>query len=1143
MYRRFFRLVPLVLICVVWALGAQAATYMSENFESGMTGWLTWHCSGVTYNHIGSGMGLSMEGGNYAYQGPTGLHAVSTNSPYVTTILRKAMTASATGELTCSYAVRPFISYSQTNNGQYFFLGQSDPYVVEGGHGVGIVFGTSGKINVYYGPELGSYVMNQWVYITIHLNTTTQKFSVDVSGPGVPNGPYHAENCNFAFPMSAVNYFFVLDNSWATNEFALDSIQVSDSAPPGFAVSGTVLDGAGVGAYGASVSLVDANGLVHRTTVDDLGGYLFSDILAGYATLSVSPPCGLLVTGESVYVRNITGNTQVDFSVGPDPEKFRFVETFRAPGTIPDRWSAPEYSETYPQDRVTVEQTGAVLPSAPYAHGYSQQEADPVILLRDPSALGWSNYTFEFDGKMSSNDAWCYLMGHFYLQSADPADWNDTYGPKNGYSVVLKAYQNEVWVYRYVNGIVGTAWNTPMSIDAGVAYHVRVETKGDSIKVDVNGAPKLRIRDGYYTAGTIALSASTGGGSWTYVDAYYDNVVVCGTPIPSTAMVTGTARNNCGGVVAGVEVRALDHTGNYVTTTTDGSGTYSMEVKLGQTTVSVTAPSGYLVVGEGSSTSDLQGDWSVDFTLNPPSSFAGTVRDCHGGLGGVEITVVDGAGTSHVTESASNGAYGFTSLVPGSGQVTVAIPAGHLLKTPATPSYSLTLACSMQQDFEFACIAPIAGIVSNACGGAVDGVRVDLTDVHGAQSSTTTGADGHFQFADILFGQTTVAITVPEGFVGVDPVSRTFEHDGTVAANFVIAPLAQVSGTVVACGQPLANAVVYVVDGGQVQHETYTDEAGSYAFAGLIPGQGNLSYVLPLGYAPSNPASDVIAVDLACSQTQNFELSCTLASGPPRSMGYWKHEVQVYHLHRGAAQESEQDMTATFPSLIYQHFYANELNAIDIENVTYRMQGGMQPMDLATMYSTLWVSNPGTMRDRARQQYLATLLNLASGKLLVRTEVSVDGHTASQAVQYIADLIKEGTNIKAEKAKNLAEQMNLGQLIAAGEIPDSYENIPYRETVTIVPVNFHLGEAHPNPFNPRTTIDFSMPQASWIEIGIYDVHGRKVRTLTSAVWPSGFHSLAWDGRDDGGRAVSSGTYYSRMVTSGYTEKRTLTLLK
>ncbi len=83
----------------------------------------------------------------------------------------------------------------------------------------------------------------------------------------------------------------------------------------------------------------------------------------------------------------------------------------------------------------------------------------------------------------------------------------------------------------------------------------------------------------------------------------------------------------------------------------------------------------------------------------------------------------------------------------------------------------------------------------------------------------------------------------------------------------------------------------------------------------------------------------------------------------------------------------------------------------------------------------------------------------------------------------------------------------------------------------------------PNPFHPRTTIGFALPQAARASIKIYATGGGLVRTLVDAPFAAGYHELPWDGKNDAGIAASSGVYFYRLEAGGTTETRRLLLSK
>jgi hypothetical protein len=85
-----------------------------------------------------------------------------------------------------------------------------------------------------------------------------------------------------------------------------------------------------------------------------------------------------------------------------------------------------------------------------------------------------------------------------------------------------------------------------------------------------------------------------------------------------------------------------------------------------------------------------------------------------------------------------------------------------------------------------------------------------------------------------------------------------------------------------------------------------------------------------------------------------------------------------------------------------------------------------------------------------------------------------------------------------------------------------------------LPKVFNLGRGTPNPFGDRTEIRYTLPGNAALSLGIYDVLGKKVRTLVSGSVEAGYHTAVWDGRDDRRQPVAPGIYYARMATPGYT---------
>lgn len=99
-------------------------------------------------------------------------------------------------------------------------------------------------------------------------------------------------------------------------------------------------------------------------------------------------------------------------------------------------------------------------------------------------------------------------------------------------------------------------------------------------------------------------------------------------------------------------------------------------------------------------------------------------------------------------------------------------------------------------------------------------------------------------------------------------------------------------------------------------------------------------------------------------------------------------------------------------------------------------------------------------------------------------------------------------------------------------------------TTSELPRTVHLEQNYPNPFNPATTIGFTLAAESPVTLAVFDVVGRRVRTLLSGVRQAGTHQVAWDGTDDGGRQVASGVYLYRLAAGGMAPlTRTMLLLR
>ena len=91
----------------------------------------------------------------------------------------------------------------------------------------------------------------------------------------------------------------------------------------------------------------------------------------------------------------------------------------------------------------------------------------------------------------------------------------------------------------------------------------------------------------------------------------------------------------------------------------------------------------------------------------------------------------------------------------------------------------------------------------------------------------------------------------------------------------------------------------------------------------------------------------------------------------------------------------------------------------------------------------------------------------------------------------------------------------------------------------VLPETFTLQSVYPNPFNPSTTIRYSIPETGSVIVKVYDLSGREVSTLADRVMPAGYHSLSWNPE----YTVAAGFYIVQIINGGQVLHQKVTYLK
>lgn len=106
-----------------------------------------------------------------------------------------------------------------------------------------------------------------------------------------------------------------------------------------------------------------------------------------------------------------------------------------------------------------------------------------------------------------------------------------------------------------------------------------------------------------------------------------------------------------------------------------------------------------------------------------------------------------------------------------------------------------------------------------------------------------------------------------------------------------------------------------------------------------------------------------------------------------------------------------------------------------------------------------------------------------------------------------------------------------------GSLDDEDKRLPETAYVTA------LLPSYPNPFNPMTTVSYSLAARERVSLQIFDTQGRLVRTLCDEVMPEGTHEVIWNGRDNLGSQVATGVYFVRFKAGDYQVTRKLVMVR
>jgi hypothetical protein len=339
------------------------------------------------------------------------------------------------------------------------------------------------------------------------------------------------------------------------------------------------------------------------------------------------------------------------------------------------------------------------------------------------------------------------------------------------------------------------------------------------------------------------------------------------------------------------------------------------------------------------------------------------------------------------------------------------------------------------------------------------------------------------------------------------------------------APRGTLAGSIVAdCptpGSPLEGVTVTACQTGtgDLLGAAVSEHDGSYRIKNLVADDYAVEVIPPLGYDMATggtnvtlPGGNISGVDLA--------LSCTGESNNPSGVAYWKRAIRAATGGCGKVLVDAAEFCA-YLDAIDAHFTSKDID------VYAPPAPSTCDEKLAIAKDLLSPFPPVKMAGVARRHLMALLLNVAAGNIRTSDVISKDGATVSQAITHCHDLLSNRPVV----ALVITALINNGCTIPRGWIPLSTPKIaftpPMQPGDTPEEVSLSVS-ASPNPFNPATTISFTVPQSSHVTLSIYDIAGRRINTLVERTMERGLERVVWYGRDTHGNPVSSGVYFYRV---------------
>ena len=217
-------------------------------------------------------------------------------------------------------------------------------------------------------------------------------------------------------------------------------------------------------------------------------------------------------------------------------------------------------------------------------------------------------------------------------------------------------------------------------------------------------------------------------------------------------------------------------------------------------------------------------------------------------------------------------------------------------------------------------------------------------------------------------------------------------------------------------------------------------------------------------------------------------------------------------------------------------------NNVNVNTFYVAIEGdGLEPLS-AFLLNTLKDRVQALRMDEVISDGQATPLKRLLNQAISEIEDDENGAAAALITSYLeeVDALVSGSILSEVDGKDVTDPAETALHLVGG--PGSVAAATFDAFLPVLkadfPKEFKLSQNHPNPFNPSTSIAFSLPEESHVQLSIYDMQGRQVASLVDGARGAGRHEVRWEAR-----GLASGLYMYRIEAGSFTETKMLHLLK